>query len=71
MAKKYDEINPQHYKRGPVEVIDVIEGFDLNFHLGQVIKYVLRAGHKPTAQTRTDLEKAQWYLNRYIEKVLP
>ena len=59
--------NPSHYKSGGIEVIDVIEAFELNFRLANVIKYVLRAGRKGDALE--DLEKAAWYLNREIEKL--
>ena len=58
--------NPPHYKSGGIEVIDVIEAFDLNFRLANVIKYVLRAGRKGDALE--DLEKAAWYLDREIDK---
>lgn len=59
--------NPAHYKSGGIEVIDVIESFDLNFRLANVIKYVLRAGRKGDALE--DLEKAAWYLDREIDKL--
>jgi hypothetical protein len=42
--------NPPHYKRGGLEVIDVIEAFGLNFHLGNVVKYVLRHKDKDGLQ---------------------
>lgn len=58
--------HPPHYTRGPVEVIDIIEGFGLGFHLGNVAKYVLRSGYKD--DEIQDLEKARWYLDRWIEK---
>lgn len=62
-----DPVNhPAHYKAGPIEVIDIIEGFKLNFHLGNVVKYVLRSPHK--GNEIQDLEKARWYLDRLIEK---
>lgn len=62
-----DAVNhPSHYTRGPVEVIDIIEGFGLNYHLGNVTKYVLRAGHKNDALE--DLKKARWYIDREIER---
>ena len=68
-----DVINhPQHYTRGRIEVIDFIEDKGLNFNLGNVIKYVARAGHKKSsgksvdAKALEDLKKAQWYLNREI-----
>jgi len=56
--------HPSHYCRGGIEVIDVIEAYELGWHLGNVIKYVLRAGHKDSMLE--DLRKAQWILNRYI-----
>ena len=60
-----DDVNhPAHYTYTPIEVIDIIEGFKLNFHLGNVIKYILRAGHK--GEAIKDLQKAKWYLDRYI-----
>lgn len=57
--------HPNHYQGNGIEVIDVIEAFGLNFHLGNVVKYVLRCGKKD--DEITELEKAAWYLNREIE----
>ncbi len=63
-----DLINsPPHYKAGGLEAIDVIEGFELGFHLGAVLKYVLRAGKKGPALE--DLKKARWFLDRKISKL--
>lgn len=62
-----DEINPAHYKRFPVEVIDIAE--NLPYNLGNVVKYVTRAGHKPGADELTDLGKALWYLEREIKRI--
>ncbi len=63
-----DNINhPQHYKSGGMEAIDVIEAFGLGFHLGNATKYILRAGRK-TADAKQDINKAIWYLNRFLEK---
>lgn len=62
-----DLINhPPHYKGDGIEVIDVIEAFELNFNLGNAIKYILRSGKKH--QTTDCLKKAIWYLKRQIEK---
>ena len=58
--------HPKHYSKGGIEAIDVIESFDLNFRLGNVVKYILRAGRK--GDRIEDLKKAMWYLNREIEK---
>ena len=59
--------HPQHYNMGRIEVIDIIEDADLNFNLGNVIKYVLRAPHK--GEPVQDLEKALWYLGRELNRV--
>ncbi|MBQ6324471.1 MAG: DUF3310 domain-containing protein [Clostridia bacterium] len=59
--------HPAHYSAGGIEAIDVIEAFGLGFHLGNVVKYVLRAGRK-SADALEDLRKAQWYLEREIER---
>ena len=58
--------HPSHYQSAKMEVIEVIEAFDLGFNLGNVAKYLLRAGRK--GKRLEDLKKAQWYLNREIEK---
>ena len=64
---KADMVNhPPHYKTGGIEVIDYIESKELGYHLGNVIKYVSRAGLKD-GKVMEDLQKAQWYLNRAIE----
>ena len=61
-----DPVNhPPHYKSGGIETIDFIEAKDLNYRLGNVVKYVSRAGRKNTDPVQ-DLEKAAWYLQREI-----
>lgn len=56
---------PPHYRSANgLEAIDVIEGFGLGFHLGNVVKYILRAGRKDALLQ--DLRKARWYLDRNI-----
>jgi len=62
MAERVD--HPPHYNQGPMEVIDLIEGFGLGFHLGNVVKYILRAPYK--GAPLEDLKKARWYLDRQI-----
>jgi hypothetical protein len=63
-----DNINhPEHYKAGGIETIDFIEAKQLNYHLGNVVKYITRADHK--GNRKEDLLKAQWYLNREIAKL--
>jgi hypothetical protein len=58
--------HPDHYKKGGIEVIDIIEAYNLNFRLANVVKYVLRCNYK--SNSIEDLEKAEWYLKRDIEK---
>lgn len=58
--------HPKHYNQFSIEPIDVIEDWKLNFHLGNTIKYIARAGIKDPARLVEDLEKAEWYLHRYI-----
>jgi hypothetical protein len=66
---KTDPVNhPAHYKIGGIETIDFIEAKGLGYHIGNVVKYITRAGHKGTTNGLEDLKKAQWYLNRAIEK---
>lgn len=56
--------HPPHYNAGKIEVIDAIEAWDLNFNCGNVIKYVVRHKHKESPIE--DIEKAVWYLTRYL-----
>lgn len=64
-----DVINhPQHYTgfSNGAEVIDITE--NLSFNLGNVVKYVARAGRK-TANPLEDLAKARFYLEREINRI--
>ena len=58
--------HPEHYKAGGIETIDFIESKDLNYRLGNVVKYISRAGKKDSDPVQ-DLEKAAWYLKREID----
>jgi hypothetical protein len=60
-----DKVNsPSHYKVGGIETIDFIEAKKLDYHLGNVVKYISRADHKD--DKLENLKKAQWYLNRAV-----
>lgn len=68
-----DSVNhPKHYTTGKIEPIDFIEDKKLNFNLGNVIKYVARAGLKESqgksleSKALEDLKKARFYINREI-----
>jgi len=61
--------HPAHYggKDDPYEAIKVIEAWGLDFHLGNAVKYIARAGKKNPDTEIEDLRKAVWYINRFIE----
>ena len=64
---------PPHYKTGPVETIDIIEGLvecypvACGYHVGNAVKYLSRAPHK--GNLLQDLRKAEWYLKRAIQRI--
>ncbi len=62
--------HPKHYggTDNPYEAIKVIEAWDLGFCLGNVVKYISRAGKK-SKDPIEDLEKARWYLERELSKL--
>lgn len=61
--------HPPHYggENNPYEAIKVIEAWKLDFCLGNVVKYISRAGKK--GSELQDLQKAKWYLDRKIEEM--
>ena len=59
--------HPSHYNMGKYEAIDVIEDWNLNFNLGNAVKYLARAGHK--GNIIEDLKKAKWYIDREIQRL--
>ena len=66
MKEKVD--HPDHYggENNPYEAIKVIEAWGLDFHLGNVVKYISRAGKK-SENVLEDMRKAKWYLDRWLE----
>jgi len=62
--------HPKHYGGNTTyEAIKVIEAWDLDFSLGNAIKYISRAGKKDPSKEVEDLEKAVWYIKRKIERL--
>lgn len=65
--------HPPHYTDGGIEVIDYIKAKNLDFCLGNAVKYISRAGKKSDAdmtqveKTIQDLEKAIYYCKKEIE----
>lgn len=72
-CEKMEAIRPSHYggADNPYEVFAVLEawGLDKDFYLGNVIKYVARAGKKNSAKYKEDLQKALVYLQRRIDQI--
>lgn len=59
--------SPPHYNQGKIEVIEIIEDQKLDFHLGNALKYICRAGKKNPEKFDEDLRKAIWYIERRRE----
>ena len=70
LARREAARHPDHYggEGNPYEAIRVIEAWDLNFNLGNVVKYICRAGKKEKNTLLGDLEKARQYLDFEIER---
>jgi hypothetical protein len=73
MSDEKEMVNhPDHYQFGEnniYEAIKVIEAWGLDFHLGNTVKYISRAGKKGTDKELQDLKKALWYLERKIQNL--
>lgn len=54
--------HPDYYKGNSIEAWDYIKDHDLNFDLGNAVKYITRAGKKGSESKRDDLEKAINYI---------
>ena len=65
---QHNKTTPPHYQ-GTIQPIDLINAQNLNFNLGNVVKYVCRAGKKDGETTIKDLNKAIDYLNFEIERL--
>ena len=50
-------------------MIEAIEAWNLNFHRGNAVKYISRAGKKNPEKEIEDLKKARWYIDREIKKL--
>lgn len=71
MSNCNEQINhPEYYggKDNPYEAIKVIDAWGLDFCLGNVVKYISRAGKKPGQERIKDLGKAMWYLEHELLK---
>ncbi len=66
-----DQINHPNYYGGDTtyEAIKVIEAWNLDFCLGNAVKYISRSGKKDANKELEDLKKALWYINRKINQL--
>jgi len=72
MQTMTEQINhPEHYggKDNEYEAIKVIEAWELDFHIGNTVKYISRAGKKGADKELQDLKKCLWYLERKIKNL--
>ena len=63
MMNKY---SPDHYQRGNIQVWDFIADQKLDFFLGNVVKYICRAGYKTHEEELDDLRKAAEYIQKKL-----
>lgn len=63
--------HPSYYggKDNVYEAIKVIDAWDLDFDLGNAVKYISRAGKKDPSKKVEDLKKAIWYIKHSIERI--
>lgn len=59
--------NPSYYNRGKIEVWEFIEDQGLDYHTGNAVKYIARAGYKDSSKEVEDLQKAIAFLERKIK----
>lgn len=70
LSPNIDNVNsPSHYSFSDLQPIDAIEKWELNFNLGNMVKYSVRAGRKNPDKHIEDLEKALYYLQREIKNI--
>lgn len=67
--KPVDNINPDHYKSHPSGIECIVITRHMNFNIGNVFKYLWRAGLKSKGATIEDHEKAMWYLRDEIDRL--
>lgn len=66
-----DNINPQHYQQGNIQVIDFILDQKMSYLIASATKYLCRYPHKHKGEGRLDdLRKARWFIEKQIEEIL-
>lgn len=68
--QQHDTVNhPSWYADGKIEMWDFIEDKNLNFHRGNAVKYIARAGKKDPTKEKEDILKAIQYLQRDVQRL--
>jgi len=64
--------HPDHYggKNNTYECIKVIQAWNLDFCLGNAVKYISRAGKKDPDKEAEDIKKAIWYLEYHLKSIV-
>jgi hypothetical protein len=62
---EFTPIRPAHYESGKISPLEFIEDKGLNFHLGNALKYIVRAGKKDPLKLIEDLDKAVFFIIRH------
>jgi hypothetical protein len=65
-SSETSKTNPEHYRGARIEPWDFIEAQQLDFFLGNAVKYICRAGKKPGESAHDDLSKAIVYLQKKL-----
>lgn len=67
--QKVDRPDEPHYAKLSPEPIDVIEGWELNYRIGNAVKYLARAGKKASTSAASDYRKAISYILRELNAI--
>lgn len=67
-APAEDPIKPGYYNDSKITPFEVIDDWDLDFYLGNAVKYIKRAGKKKDNSRLQDLKKIREYVDQEIRK---
>ena len=63
------QVGGDHYKGCGIQPVEYIHANNLDYLEGNVIKYMHRWRYKNGQNSKQDLEKARWYLNKLINLI--
>lgn len=68
MPRVNDPVKPEYYNNSKITPFDVIDDWNLDFYLGNAVKYIKRAGKKKDNSRLQDLKKIREYVDQEIRK---